>query len=868
MSPSAAAAAATAAVGVPVQISSSWGASHQQQQRNVDVGGGLISLTAHALQLCAHAARCNVQDLQTTPWAWRTLPTYTGKHHEENMKDGATSINPASASSPWTYVQHALLYHRQHVPTTRKEAEDDLDNWLGHWDETTTTTAAETKPPLPLHLLGRISLYYVSSRELTQDELKNPHVVPQEDDEEEDDEDIDEDDDEVMDGSSKQKSINLQSSATQSASSATAPPPEVLSSSFWRRFGSNSSVVVLLYHAVVEYRSLPATGNPWAVQAEAWSMMTWGQGSPLDEELKWAALAGLSDPQSKYRLEIESVRGKRYQFDWIPATSPPPLINIDEDDDDDDDEDVFDHNSSQWAQCLGVRVSDKPETLASPLPSHHSSSKWALTRMQYRLDAKSASRDALYSAASFFQQQQQKDHSSATVGLYRVPKLLQDHFLQLNPQPPTLIRAYPSGHALILTPVKTGRSLGQVYWQGRFWKHWNKSSDNDITNDDEVDDVWNHVPALFGMNLNAPFPLIGGGGGPTATMTTPLVQPPPPRPGSGSGSSDSPKRRASVTIVDVPMSSASPSTLLKQAYAVMWQELLIDARYERWDLAGKLLNRLIYDVDQADEEDDGILAEDFEEDETDQKNGRQVNSGSTSPLIVWPQHPPPSANVDCLESIVLQSHVFDPVGIAAKALATHFAQTYGAKAFPCLSHEVEWVKHELPKRRPIVVVPMRALNVLRRGGYFDVARTKQDMLLEQQQQQQQVVGLNPPSPPNLKEKVLHLACGLLDQAEGSTGYRILHQERSWRESVILVPAEEDLPLCTFDAFSNVFRIRDDFLTLDWSSRLGTPFCVNEQDESSVSTAAMLLGMYMAQVHPSGSDVLVRYMFQNARLPTK
>ncbi len=808
------------------------------------------------MHLCAHAARCSVQDLQTTPWAWTTTvatSTTSVKTSEDTttMNDQKNDDQQQQQPSSWTYVQHALIYHRQHVPTTRKAAQDDLDEWLEHWDDHQPHDGDDDdydKPtkPLPPYLLGRISLYYVASKELTQDELKN-FLVGEEDEEEdaceEDDED-DEDEDELgyeeddednnakNDGITKKKAKT--SNDTESKSTFAAPPPEILAAPLWRRGGGGSSP--LLYHAVVEYRSLPATGNPWAVQAEAWSMMTWGQGSPLDEELKFAALAGLSDPHAKYLLEIDSVRGKRYQFDWIPATSPPPLINLpdlDDDDEEDGGEDEFDHQSATWAQCLGVRVTDHEMTSSSSL----SSTSWALTRMQFQLDPKSGPRDAFVTTGVFNM-------------LHRVPNLLQRHFLQLNPRPPTHIRASPSGHALLLTPVKThtDRQLGSVYWQGRFWKNWNNQGGDSIDDnmDDEVDDVWNHVPALFGMNFNAPFPLKGGGGGPTATMTTPLLQPP---------QGDSPKGRTSVTIVDMPSSSASPTTLLKQAYAVLWQELLIDARYGRWNLAGKLLNRLIYNVDGEDDED-------IDDDDDDVGNSKSHGeSHLDSANSVWPQTPPLSANVDCLESIVLQSNLFDPVGIAAKALATHFAKRYGAQAFPCLSYEVEWVQRELPQRKPIVVVPQRALNVLRRGGYFDVPKTKQELI-----EQQQALSVANQISTDLYEKVICLACNWLDQAESSTGYRILHQDKSWRELVVLVPIQSEQPFCQFDATMQAFQIRDDFFTVDWPTRLGQRIQLNDQDDGNVSTAAYVLGMLMAQVHPSGIDVLAQYMLQNTKLP--
>jgi hypothetical protein len=74
----------------------------------------------------------------------------------------------------------------------------------------------------------------------------------------------------------------------------------------------------MLYKVVVEYRSLPATGNKQAVQAEELSMLSFG--GSVDDDVKYGALAGLYDEQAKYVLEIYSVRGKKYKFDLMDST--------------------------------------------------------------------------------------------------------------------------------------------------------------------------------------------------------------------------------------------------------------------------------------------------------------------------------------------------------------------------------------------------------------------------------------------------------------------------------------------------------------------------------------------------------------------
>lgn len=132
--------------------------------------------------------------------------------------------------------------------------------------------------------------------------------------------------------------------------------------------------------------------------------------------------------------------------------------------------------------------------------------------------------------------------------------------------------------------------------------------------------------------------------------------------------------------------------MVQQAYATLWQEIMIDARLVHLNIASTLLARLMNGIEDDDDE--------AEEDVT--------------------------ADSECLESILMASAEFDPVGICAKALGTRFAKEFGVKAVPCLSHEVEWFQERMAHKTP-VVVPQRLLNVLRRGGYFDLQRETQEV---------------------------------------------------------------------------------------------------------------------------------------------
>ena len=145
---------------------------------------------------------------------------------------------------------------------------------------------------------------------------------------------------------------------------------------------------------------------------------------------------------------------------------------------------------------------------------------------------------------------------------------------------------------------------------------------------------------------------------------------------------------------------------------------MIDARLKSLNIGARLLSRLITGQDPVldeDEDDDGDndVDDDDNDDDDDEEEDTKIDVGS-----------------DCLESQIMQSAVYDPVGISAKALATSFKMEYGEVGFPCQAHEIDWVKDRLPGRVP-VVVPVRVINVLRRGGYFDTKRTSDEVWFSQ-----------------------------------------------------------------------------------------------------------------------------------------
>lgn len=193
--------------------------------------------------------------------------------------------------------------------------------------------------------------------------------------------------------------------------------------------------------------------------------------------------------------------------------------------------------------------------------------------------------------------------------------------------------AMPSRQALLLDVDH----MGKVFVHGKYMTTWGVDGK-----------IGSHAPALFGMDLHA-IPIWHG------------------------------------RIVDYEF--------VKQAYSTIWREVLIDARLADFNLASRLLSRLMYgkDDDGYDDEDDVV-----------------------------------DTSMECLESQLMSSSNYDPVGICAKALATKFQQEFGKAAFPCTELEVDAIKRCLGHRYPIVV-PARLISVLRRGGFSDWKRTMEEL---------------------------------------------------------------------------------------------------------------------------------------------
>jgi hypothetical protein len=233
----------------------------------------------------------------------------------------------------------------------------------------------------------------------------------------------------------------------------------------------------ILYKVLVEYRSLPATGNQQAVQAEELSMLSFG--GSVDDDVKYGALAVLCEPMAKYVLEIFSVRGKKYKFDLMDSTlndgTVPRLPTKCEG------ESfvkclcatVIDHGGSATDGSTSSSSRSTAETTSSTSNSSNNNNnkdKYAITRLQLTLEGKP--RQSLDSLPKF-------DYMVSAI---------KESFLQLNPDPPLSVSASPSGHTLLLDPAMAGH----VYVNGRYVTTWGRDAR-----------IGSHGVALFGMDLRS-----------------------------------------------------------------------------------------------------------------------------------------------------------------------------------------------------------------------------------------------------------------------------------------------------------------------------------------------------------------------------
>jgi len=302
------------------------------------------------------------------------------------------------------------------------------------------------------------------------------------------------------------------------------------------------------------------------------------------------------------------------------------------------------------------------------------------------------------------------------------------------------------------------------------------------------------------------------------------------------------------------------------AYATLWAEILTDAKLVNRNIGGRLLSRLINGNDPFLEEDeeDSDDDDDDDDDDVDLDEDDEEEDGSPTTVRV-------NTDISCLESQVMSSSKCDPVGIAAKALATQFQYEYGMEGYPCLSHEMDWVKNRLPGRVP-VVVSRRLIDVLRRGGYFDVKRTSEEIWFAQSESTRLATDIGTDV-----ERLVERTCELLVEAKCND---VQPSSIVFGKIAIENPVQKK-GLVRINRLLRQYHVNEEFLTIDLNEiRAGDSMITDDDDDKKAAAIedgeelnqkekrtmelAFLLGLYIAREHPDG-NVLIRYMLQHGKM---
>ena len=768
---------------VPLSLSSM---AHMTMPLEEGVLDGVKQVIQHTLLSCVNYARNAMhppynyshRNLTTSPYAWEPIqvdhvPSTNNPNAKQNS-GGNTSTNNIDLPPSLTKLGYQHQYHRTaflYVKNPSQEGTEGL--FMSKEEELKLAKSGDwMNDDVPVHVLGRISLLYATPTLMTDGELNG----------------TEKDDD---------------------------------------------TPGCVLFKVLVEYRSLPATGNKAAVQAEELSMLSFG--GSVDDDVKYGALAALYDHHAKYVLEIYSVRGKKYKFDLMDSTlsngTVPRLPARNG---------GGDANQDPFVKSLCVTVTD--HTITPPPPDSAIAAAAAAAAVQKEVEeAKPAAKeddggeDATKKKAppSSPEKAKKPKYAMTKINLIMEGNLKNEHtllppntisddiqatFLALNHKPPDMATATPSGHTLLLDPDEAGK----VYINGRYVTTWG---------DDPR--IGSHFPALFGMDLHS-IPYLHG------------------------------------RIFDFDV--------LKRNYAQLWQEILIDAKLVPRNIGGRLLSRLISGKDpvkeEEDDDDDEELSEDDDDDEElDEDDAKDAGEAPGAAALkegvraIKPSKPKRAdTGADCLESQVMQSTRYDPVGISAKALATKFQLEYGEEGFPCLQHEIDWVKDRLPGRVP-VAVPQRLISILRRGGYFDTKRTSDEVWFSESR----------PASEGKETELVTQTVALLKEA----GCSDVHANMIvfFSGEGILGDAAQKKGLVRFNRAMRQYHINEWFLRMDIAQYQPKTDGEEEKEDAlddegyddddaltKIPERAHLLGLLIAKHHPDGS-VLLRYTLRHSHIET-
>jgi len=565
---------------------------------------------------------------------------------------------------------------------------------------------------------------------------------------------------------------------------------------------------VIMYKATIEYRSLPATGNQTAVRAEELSMLSFG-GSLVDDDVKYGALASLYDDNAKYVLEILGVRGKKYQFDLMDATlsdgTVPTLPSL-----------------NPTIAAFGREASRRGKAAKADIPKDPFVKRLCVTVIDHEptgFDTKARTADEEKKNSCNAITPKNPSFALTTMRLSLEGGLRLPHLLNAADLPPPnyypdqiekaflslrsnkeLVTKKTALDTDIVAGMPSGHRLlldpaeaGKVYIHGRYVTTWGQ--------DPRIGGAMN-CTALFGMDLHS-VPYWHG------------------------------------RIVNYDQ--------LMVAYGTLWAEILTDARLIEKNIGGRLLSRLITGHDPIDEDEDESEDDDSDDEDSDDSDSNDEEETAPSRLNI---------NMSCLESQVMASSTCDPVGISAKALATKFQNEYGKEGYPCLTHEMDWVKDRLPGRVP-VAVPQRVIDILRRGGFFDIKRTSDEVWFTESR---------PAAESTDEEALVKRTCELLVEAKCND----VKPSSIVFGKLAIDDAQQKKGLVRINRLLRQYHVNEAFLTMDLQQLRSGDDMDEEEDKKEeseeakskrIEALALMLGMHIAREHPDG-DVLMRYMLQH------
>jgi hypothetical protein len=158
---------------------------------------------------------------------------------------------------------------------------------------------------------------------------------------------------------------------------------------------------------------------------------------------------------------------------------------------------------------------------------------------------------------------------------------------------------------------------------------------------------------------------------------------------------------------------------------------------------------------------------------------------------------------------------------------------------------VEWVKKELPERKP-VVVPHRLISVLRRGGYFNTQQTSDELWFTESRQPRE----------GPEKEIVTVAVQMLEEAECVD---VSQEQITIVSSNVAKDVVAKHKVCHFSEVMQQYSVQETFFDAPVTDYVGDEFSVDEMDITRIR--AYLLGMYVAREHPDG-NVLVRYLLRN------